>query len=199
MPAHTIAAPPNDGTFTANFSTEHLLTTSVSPSSGGTVTSGGMFSAGASVTVAATPAAGFRFVGYSGDLSGATNPQTIVVDGPRNVTANFEPTVPVAQNGMVTTLEDTPVSGILSATDPGGGVLVYTLVTSGTSGTAVVTDPATGAFTYAPSANANGADAFSFRVNNGTADSNVAIVTVAITAVNDAPVATGGSRPRIKA
>src|SRR5439155_316929 len=36
---------------------------------------------------------------------------------------------------------------------------------------------------------ANGADSFTFKVNDGTVDSNIAAVTVTITAVNDPPVA----------
>lgn len=43
--------------------------------------------------------------------------------------------------------------------------------------------------TYTPAANYNGTDSFTFKVNDGTVDSNVATVTITVTPVNDAPVA----------
>ena len=47
---------------------------------------------------------------------------------------------------------------------------------------------ANGSFTYTPAANYNGTDSFTYKANDGTADSNVATVTITVTAVNDAPV-----------
>ncbi len=87
--SHTLAAPSTNSTLTANFTTQYQLSTSASPSSGGSVTAGGLFNPGASVVITATPAAGFHFTGFTGDLSGTTNPQTVVMNGPRNVTATF--------------------------------------------------------------------------------------------------------------
>ena len=43
--------------------------------------------------------------------------------------------------------------------------------------------------TYTPAANYNGSDSFTFTVNDGTVDSNVATVSITVNAVNDAPVA----------
>ena len=51
-----------------------------------------------------------------------------------------------------------------------------------------VTLNADGSFTYTPNANFNGTDSFTYTANDGTADSNVATVTITVTAVNDAPV-----------
>ena len=48
---------------------------------------------------------------------------------------------------------------------------------------------ADGSFTYTPDANYNGTDSFTYKANDGTADSNVATVTLTVTAVNDAPAA----------
>src|SRR4029077_8281873 len=50
-----------------------------------------------------------------------------------------------------------------------------------------------GSFTYTPSGNYNGSDSFVYQVNDGTADSNLATVSLTITAVNDAPAATAES------
>ena len=47
--------------------------------------------------------------------------------------------------------------------------------------------------TYTPTANYNGDDSFTFKVNDGTVDSAPATVTITVTAVNDAPTSTGGS------
>jgi uncharacterized repeat protein (TIGR02543 family) len=41
------------------------------------------------VTLTATPSAGWAFSGWSGDLSGNTNPATITIDGAKSVTATF--------------------------------------------------------------------------------------------------------------
>ena len=48
---------------------------------------------------------------------------------------------------------------------------------------------ADGSFTYTPNANFNGTDSFTYTASDGTADSNVATVTITVDAVNDAPVA----------
>ena len=43
--------------------------------------------------------------------------------------------------------------------------------------------------TYTPDANFYGEDSFTFIANDGTIDSNLAVVTITVTSVNDAPVA----------
>ncbi len=45
---------------------------------------------GTSVTLTANPDAGWQFVNWSGNLSGSSNPETIVMNSNKNVTANFE-------------------------------------------------------------------------------------------------------------
>ena len=47
--------------------------------------------------------------------------------------------------------------------------------------------------TYSPTANYNGTDSFTFKVNDGAANSGVATVSIMVSAVNDAPVANGQS------
>ncbi len=96
---------------------------------------------------------------------------------------------PVAQNGAVTTSEDSYVNGILAAADADGDNLTFSIVSNGSLGIAAINDPATGAFTYTPAANVSGIDTFTFKANDGIADSNTATVTVTVTAINDAPTA----------
>ena len=51
-----------------------------------------------------------------------------------------------------------------------------------------LTQNADGAWTYAPDANWNGSDSFTYKVNDGELDSSPATVTLVVTPVNDAPV-----------
>ena len=93
---------------------------------------------------------------------------------------------PVAESKSVTTLEDTAVAVTIVGTDLEGSTLTYTLVAQPTKGVLSGTAPN---LTYTPTANANGTDSFTFRVNDGALDSAVATVTITVTAVNDLPVA----------
>jgi hypothetical protein len=102
-------------------------------------------------------------------------------------------TAPGATDGSLTVDEDTPATGTLSASDADGDALTYSIVTNGTLGTASITDQTTGAYTYTPNQDANGSDSFTFKVNDGTQDSNVATIMVTITVTaNNPPVADAG-------
>jgi len=50
-----------------------------------------------------------------------------------------------------------------------------------------------GSFTYVPAANYNGSDSFTYKANDGLADSGIATVSITITGVNDAPLAVNDS------
>jgi VCBS repeat-containing protein len=100
---------------------------------------------------------------------------------------------PVAANGSLSTDEDTAANGTLSASDVDGDALTYSIVTNGAKGTATITNAATGAYTYTPNPNANGSDSITFRVSDGTVNSNTATVSISIAPVNDAPTAANGS------
>src|SRR5262249_22585580 len=101
--------------------------------------------------------------------------------------------VPTASDDTLSATEDTAANGALKATDPDGDPLTYSIVANGTKGTATITNAATGAFTYTPNPDANGTDSFTFKVNDGALDSNIATETVTISPVNDAPVAANGT------
>ncbi len=51
---------------------------------------GGIYNAGTVVTLTATPAADYQFIGWSDALSGSANPATITMTGNKNVTATFK-------------------------------------------------------------------------------------------------------------
>jgi len=111
----------------------------------------------------------------------------IVDSAPATVSVNLTPNhIPVAEIQSVTTPEDTPVVVNLKGTDPDGDTVVYSVVTvpahGGLSGTAPN-------LTYIPNKNFSGPDSFTFKVNDGTNDSAVTTVSIAITPENDPPVA----------
>ncbi len=98
---------------------------------------------------------------------------------------------PVAVNDTATVSEDSAgtsgnVLGNDTDVDP-GTTLTATLGASPSNGT--VTLAANGTFTYTPAPDFNGTDSFTYTASDGTAVSNVATVTITVTAVNDAPVA----------
>ena len=101
---------------------------------------------------------------------------------------------PIASNGTLTTAEDTPATGTLVATDVDSAVLTYSLVdVSAAHGVVTITDAATGAYSYVPDLNYNGPASFTFKANDGFLDSNIATVSITVTPVNDAPVASDGT------
>ena len=89
--SHTITAPSSTTTYTANFTTQYSLTTSASPSGGGTISPSGTnwYNSGQAVSVSATANTGYSFSNWTGDLSGSTNPTSLAMSGPKSVTANF--------------------------------------------------------------------------------------------------------------
>ncbi|MBF0627758.1 MAG: tandem-95 repeat protein [Magnetococcales bacterium] len=99
---------------------------------------------------------------------------------------------PVATADSLTITGNHPISDTLHAQDQDGDPLTYRLITNGSKGTATITNPSTGAFTYTPTEN-NGTDRFTFQVNDGTQDSNIATVTVNLPVPNTAPVASNST------
>jgi hypothetical protein len=89
--SHTVA-PLTDATYTANFTSQYYLT--MSAGAGGSVSpASGWYDSGAGVNLAATPAFGFSFTGWTGSgngsYSGSNNPAAITMNGPITETATF--------------------------------------------------------------------------------------------------------------
>src|SRR5205807_291113 len=85
-----------------------------------------------------------------------------------------------------TTAEDTPLTvsapGVLgNDSDIDSPSLTAVLVSGPAHGTLMLS--ANGSFTYAPAANFNGADSFTYKANDGLLDSNTATVSLTVTAV----------------
>ena len=96
---------------------------------------------------------------------------------------------PGTENQSAITDEDIAVGITLNAVSPSlSPSFSYTIVTPPANG---VLSGAWPTFTYTPAANFHGSDSFTFRVNDGSHDSNVSTVSIALNAVNDAPTAEG--------
>ena len=99
---------------------------------------------------------------------------------------------PVAAGAALVTAEDTIKSGTLpAATDVDGDTVTYAKAGNPAHGTLVING--NGTYLYAPAANYNGADSFSYTVSDGKGGSNTYVVAVTVTPVNDAPTASGTS------
>jgi Ca2+-binding RTX toxin-like protein len=124
------------------------------------------------VTVSATDAT----------VAGSSAVSTALNVGITNV--NEAPTI--TSSGSVSTVEDTAISfTVVGADVDAGTTLTYT---AGAASKGSITGGTNGAFVYTPNANANGADSFVVTVSDGEL-STTQTVNVAISAVNDAPVA----------
>jgi len=105
--------------------------------------------------------------------------------------------VPVAADDAYTVDEDNALviddpDGVLdNDTDADGDPLTVILIT-GTQHGALSLD-ADGSFVYTPAADYFGTDDFTYKINDGSVDSNEATVTITVNSVNEAPVATAES------
>jgi len=153
------------------------LTYSIDNPSHGTVTLSGN-------TATYTPAADYNgadsFTFKANDGTVDSNTATV------SITVTAVNDAPVASDQSVTTPEDTSVDITLSATDADGDSPTYSIVDNPSHGTIT---PSGNIATYTPATDYNGADSFTFKVNDGTVDSNTATVSITVSAVNDAPVA----------
>ena len=117
---------------------------------------------------------------------------TTTLSGNTNRIASLTILKVMANGQSVATDEDLAKSITLTGRVADGGPLNYTIVTPPAHGTLTGTGPNV---TYTPSANYNGVDSFTFKVNDGTVDSGPATVSINVTAVNDAPAVTLAANP----
>src|SRR5213075_3157179 len=113
-----------------------------------------------------------------------------------NITITGVNDAPVAVDDSYTTAEDTQLTviaaGVLANdSDVDGDPLSAILVSQPAHG--VLTLNTNGGFSYLPATNYNGSDSFTYRANDGQADSGIATASITITGANDAPVAVDDS------
>src|SRR5207253_678100 len=127
---------------------------------------------------------GFTYTANDGSLGSSVATVSITVTAVNDA--------PVAANDSYSTNEDTPLTiaapGVLgNDTDVDSATLTAVVVSGPANGTLTLNSD--GSCTYTPAANFNGSDTFTYMANAGAPASNVATVSITITAVNDAPVA----------
>ena len=94
----------------------------------------------------------------------------------------------MAQNQSVTTPQDTPISITVRATDPDNDRLTYVIVSPPRNGKLTGSGNVR---TYTPNAGFIGSDSFTFKANDGQADSNIATVNITVTAAGAAQSVVG--------
>ncbi len=102
---------------------------------------------------------------------------------------------PTSGNQNLSTPQNTAINGSISASDPDGDTLTYSVTGSASNGS-ITLNPATGGFVYTPSTGYTGSDSFTVSINDGhggttTSTVNIGVqppapVNVAPTAVDDA-------------
>lgn len=98
---------------------------------------------------------------------------------------------PVAGDDAANVAEDSGANAVNvlgNDTDPNGDTLTVVSVTQGTHGSVVITGGGTGV-SYTPAANYNDPDSFTYTISDGNGGEDTATVSVNVTPVNDAPVA----------
>ena len=126
----------------------------------------------------------FTYRANDGTSSGNTATVTLTVSAVNDA--------PVANNDSYGTGEETALTvaapGVLgNDTDAEGDALTAALVAGPAHGT--LTLSTNGSFTYAPAADWNGTDTFTYKANDTKADSGVATVSIRVGPANDAPAA----------
>src|SRR6478672_1350577 len=88
---------------------------------------------------------------------------------------------PAANNQNVATTLNTGKSITLTASDSDGDKLTYSIVKQPSHGTLTGTPPSV---TYKPASDYTGSDSFTFKVNDGRADSNTATISISISSTS---------------
>lgn len=176
-----------NGTLTATDADGDPLTFSV----GSTAATNGTIVINPDGTFTFTPTAGFTGIAsfsYRASDGLGTSP-----DATATVNVAAANIAPIANPITVNTTTGVAVNGTLTATDANGDPLTFSAgSTAATNGTVVINSD--GTFTFTPTPGFVGIGTFSFKANDGTANSADAVGTVVISAaVNTAPVVINGS------
>jgi hypothetical protein len=93
---------------------------------------------------------------------------------------------PTAANQSITATVGVAFNGQLEGADLDGDALTYLIVSQPSKGN--LTLGATGTFVYTPNAGVTGSDSFSYKVNDGKLDSNIAVVSITLVVTESQPV-----------
>ncbi|MCZ4222600.1 Calx-beta domain-containing protein [Pedobacter rhodius] len=194
------AEPAAPGQFRFTLSNVSTSDTQISFTVSGTATSGSDYtSIGTTITIPAGQTSAILNVPVLDDnLQEGTETVVLTMNAMTNnpsITASTIPAVvnisdnrsPVASAAALTTAEDTPANGTITASDPDGNTLSYVLGNGPGHGTVILNT--NGTYTYSPAANYNGADVFTVVVSDGKGGATTITINVTINAVNDIPIA----------
>jgi uncharacterized protein (TIGR03437 family) len=122
----------------ANYQTMNLLTTAASPagSASWSVQPGspdGYYASQTTVSISVVALPGYRFHGWSGDLSGSAPSGAVAMNAPRSVTALFDTVATIAPTGVQNGAGSTPQTGVA----PGSVISIF----GSNLASAVVTGP----------------------------------------------------------
>lgn len=129
-------------TITVTYRLQYFLHLAVQPALlADRVTGGGWYDAGSLATLTASTPAGWKFIGYSGDLSSAVATATLPMTAPANVTALFYPglTIVAGDGGSVTysygsTTGTVPAGSTVTVYAPSGSTVILTAQPSSFTG-----------------------------------------------------------------
>ncbi|MEQ1661564.1 MAG: Ig-like domain-containing protein [Thiobacillus sp.] len=179
----------------ARLITQANLLTGASDADGGTLTAIGLTLTSGAGTLSDNGNGTWNYTPALNDDTAASFSFT-VSDGQGGAVANTSTLditpvndAPVAVNNTAAGNEDTVISGnvLTNDTDVEAATLNAVLIAGPANGSLTLNP--NGSFSYTPNANFNGTDTFTYKANDGLADSNSAVVTITVNAVNDAPVA----------
>ncbi len=122
----------------------------------------------------------FTFKVYDGALYSNTATVTITINPVNDA--------PVANDDSFSGDEGGTISDFVTGSDADGDTLEFILVSGPLYASSFTLNP-DGTFTYVHDGSENHSDGFTFKVNDGSVDSNVATVVIALNPVNDAPEA----------
>jgi len=118
----------------------------------------------------------FSYLANDGKINGAPVTVSINVTGTNDPPVANSDTIVVPLNGTATALDNGNTSVSANDIDPDGDALTVSLVSSPTYGTLTL-NPG-GTFSYVQNGTLNAVDTFSYKVNDGTLDSNNATVNI---------------------
>lgn len=127
-------------------------------------------------------------------LDGVTDEAQSVTDGLAAVDAfidGYGNDAPDASPDAETVAEDGVLNDFVSATDPDGDALVYSIAPGDGPANGTLVMNADGTYTYTPNADYVGSDSFTYTVTDPSGATDKATVSLTVENTNDAPVASG--------
>jgi probable HAF family extracellular repeat protein len=128
-------------------------------------------------------------VAYGINLANEVVGQSTTVEGEDHAVRWQLDRPPVASSLSMTTPQDTAVAVTLTGSDPDGDAVTFIVVTGPTHGSLSGTPPA---LTYTPATGFSGSDTFTFKLVASGADSNLATVSLAVSAAPTPPTSPPG-------